>query len=88
MRKTEPFKRVTRKAGIVEYWRAKGWPRNAIPPLAMISRASDAVALRPLWLLLLELLLRSHRDQTAVQGLGDVTTTLKTASLGNLVREG
>ena len=37
------------------------------------------------WLFLLERFLQSHRDQAAVQALGDVTTTLKTALACNLV---
>jgi hypothetical protein len=26
VRKTEPFKAYVRSIGLVEYWRAKGWP--------------------------------------------------------------
>jgi TolB-like protein len=30
-RKTEPFKSLVRKMGIVDYWRARGWPRFCHP---------------------------------------------------------
>ena len=30
-RKTELFKDIVRKAGLVEYWRAKGWPPQCHP---------------------------------------------------------
>src|SRR5262245_21674218 len=43
---------------------------------------------QPPILCLLERLLQSHRDHAAVQALGDVTSTLKTALGGNLVRVG
>ena len=31
VRKTERFKTFVRKAGMVEYWRAKGWPAQCHP---------------------------------------------------------
>jgi hypothetical protein len=31
LRKTERFKAYVRKAGLVEYWRAKGWPEFCRP---------------------------------------------------------
>jgi hypothetical protein len=34
VRKTEPFKAYVRKSGLVDYWRARGWPdlcRPAVP---------------------------------------------------------
>ena len=31
VRKTERFKQLVRKAGLVEYWRAKGWPPQCHP---------------------------------------------------------
>ncbi len=34
VRKTERFKRFARKAGLVEYWRAKGWPEQCHPTTA------------------------------------------------------
>jgi hypothetical protein len=33
-RKTERFKTFARKAGLVEYWRAKGWPEFCHPTTA------------------------------------------------------
>jgi hypothetical protein len=34
VRKTERFKALMRKAGLVEYWRAKGWPPQCRPTTA------------------------------------------------------
>jgi hypothetical protein len=34
VRKTERFKALVRKAGLVEYWRAKGWPEFCHPTAA------------------------------------------------------
>jgi len=31
VRKTERFKALMRKVGLVEYWRAKGWPEQCRP---------------------------------------------------------
>lgn len=31
MRKTEAFKDLMRKAGLVDYWRARGWPDMCRP---------------------------------------------------------
>jgi hypothetical protein len=44
-RKTERFKAYVRGLGLVDYWKAKGWPSSAIPPPPTISSAIDE--LRP-----------------------------------------
>jgi len=31
VRRTEPFKKVARDLGLVEYWRARGWPAQCRP---------------------------------------------------------
>jgi hypothetical protein len=31
VRKTERFKKVARDLGLVEYWRARGWPAQCRP---------------------------------------------------------
>jgi hypothetical protein len=31
LRKTERFRTFVRKAGLVEYWRARGWPQFCHP---------------------------------------------------------
>ena len=41
VRKTERFKAFVRKAGYVDYWRAKGWPDPATPPAPTTSPAID-----------------------------------------------
>ena len=75
-----PPERRARQAERIRLWRP--WCESTGPKTDIGKARGERACL------FLEILLQSHRDQAAVQALGDVTSTLKTASLGNLVLVG